>query len=81
MEYKGFFSQKLVHLKVRLIYLRDRKSIIDGACGPAVCFTCLHDFIGFFPYEWLFFHVFERAGVGKTIGEVEEKEKIIEKNT
>lgn len=63
---------------MRSIYLRGRRGIIGGACGPAIYFACLHDFVGFFLYEWLFFHVFEMVGSRKMVREVGE-EKIIEK--
>lgn len=61
------------------IYLRDRKKIIDGASGPAIYFVCLHDFVGFLKYVWLFFSVcLKWLGSGKTAGDVEGKEKFTE---
>jgi hypothetical protein len=57
---------------VRSIYLRDRKSIIHGACGSAIYFVCLLGFVGFVLCEWL-------LGSGKTAGEVGDKLKIIER--
>lgn len=60
---------------MRSIYLRDRKSITDEACGPAIYFVCSHDFIGFLPYKRLFFlYVLKWLRSEKIAGDVGEEE-------